>query len=112
MPRFVELNGGQDMVEIHRKAPRHCHKMVRDVAKGIAAAAWEIFASDNNFYKIWPKQRDYARLKWGLFVDDARENMGKLLGDSSVPETEKVRIYEALQMDAAAKGGNVQAVTH
>lgn len=112
MPRFVELNGGQHMAEVHKTPPRHCHKMVREVAQGIAAAFWEMAASDNNFYKIWPKQKDYARLKWGMFVDEGRQTMGELLGRSDVSETEKARIYDVLQMDAAARGGNVQMVTH
>lgn len=112
MPRFVSLDGGHHMAEVHDKAPRHCHRQVKELAQAIAGAFWEMAASDNNFYKIWPKCKDYQRLKWGLFVDEARKTMGEMLGRSDVIEAEKIVIYEALQYDAAAKGGDVQHVTH
>lgn len=112
MPKFISLDGGNQMAELHRTPPRHCHRQVREVAQGIAGAAWEMLATDNTFYKIWPKPGPYIRQKWGLFVDDARRSMGEMLGRSDVDEATKLRVYEALQMDGAAKGGDIQVVTH
>lgn len=112
MTRFVEINGGQHMAEVHDKPPAHCHRQVRDTAEGIAAAFYEMAASDNDFYKLWPSQRRFVKLKWGAFVKDARQAMGEMLGRDDVPEEIKAAVYEALQMDAAAKGGDVQVITH
>lgn len=109
MPHFLDLDGGRNVAEIHKKPPRHCHKMVRDVAKAMAADFYETAAKDNLFYKQFPSQKQYVHDKWGAFVDVARENMAKMLA-GNYPEVMKQSIYEALQYNAAAQGGNIQVL--
>ncbi len=104
-PKFLSLDGGDHVAEIHKTQPRHCHKMVREVAQGICAAFYEQAAHDNVFRRQFPSQRSYVYDKWGAFVDAARAQMAKMLA-GNYPETMKNVIYEALQYDAAARGGH------
>lgn len=109
MTRFLDLDGGRNVAEIHQKPPRHCHKMVRDSAKAICAAFWEQCAMDNVFYKQFPSRELYVQQKWGVFVDEARASLAQMLG-GKYPENMKLKIYEALQYNAAAQGAPIDVL--
>lgn len=88
-----------DLISVHVKPPRHCHKLVRDTAKAMAAEIYEELASkDNLFYKRWPRERIFIEKKWGLFVDDARTTLAQMLG-GALDDGLKKTIADALILD-------------
>lgn len=109
MTRFLDLDGGRNVAEIHQKPPRHCHKMVRDTAIWLAAEFYEKAAKNNIFRQQFPSQEAYMADKWGAFVDEARATLAQMLA-RSYPEDFKQRVYEALQYNAAAQGAPIDVL--
>jgi hypothetical protein len=96
--------------DVMRKPPRHTHKLLRDTAREMAGEFYELAAKDDVFHKAFPSQRHYIEAKWGAFVDQARAVFGEMLGRSDVSEAIKAKIYDALLLDTAARGGDVQTL--
>lgn len=78
------------------------HKMIADVAKEIAAEAYESVAHDNTFYAEWPSRRNFVRANWRMFVDDARRSLLAILS-GEYPQSMKDEVYEALVKDGSLK---------
>lgn len=97
------------IAEVHAKPPRHTHKLMRETAEALCAEFYEVAAKDNRFHREWPSQQRYVRLKWGAFVDKAREILAGML-NGPYDEILKQQIYEALLKDTALRGGDVQAI--
>lgn len=88
----------------------YCHILVKQTARGIAGAFYEVAASDNEFYRLHPDQNRFIRAHWGDFTKPARESLAKLLGQSATPEPVKAEIYQALLLDHSAPRGGKHRV--
>lgn len=86
-----------------------CHKMIADVACGIAEEVYEDMASDNNFYKVWPKRNVFVKKNWSKFIMQARKALSMMLTSDEYPETTKEMIFDALVKDKSLENpvGNV-----
>jgi hypothetical protein len=80
---------------------KYAHKLVSKTAQEIAAAFYQDAAMDNNFYKMWPKEREFVNKQWGNFIRPARETLTKMLSMDKFSEEVKADIYEALLLDRA-----------
>lgn len=76
----------------------YCHKLIRQTARAMAKEVYEVNASDNEFYLKYPDRKRYVAASWGLFIEDAREALAKLL-TTGLPESMKDEIAEALVLD-------------
>jgi hypothetical protein len=87
------------------------HKLIKETAQAIAAEAYEGMAHTNEFYAEWPKQSQFVRANWRMFVDHAREQLVKILtGDYS--EALKRPVYEALLIDGSFKSSAPTSALH
>lgn len=55
------------------------HKLVAKTAQEIAAEVYEVLASNNNFFKAYPKQRIFVNKCWSQFLGDARKALTRML---------------------------------
>lgn len=98
----------------------HCHKRIRDVAQGLAAASYEELMSQNLLYDAWKRQHPgmgplaleklFVRKKWGLYIDLARATLVGLLQQPNNPnldEKAKEEIMEILALDSTLIRGRV-----
>ena len=89
--------------------PKQCHVMVRETARAIAAAAYELAMKDDRFYRLWKAanpdlegealQRKYVQVMWGDFIDEARHTLASMLQQNSCSEHLKMQIADALIKD-------------
>lgn len=96
-PTLTPLPGGQ-----------HCHRLVSETAKKMAAELFELFAKDNTWYKGAQKlnpglsasqlEAMFVKQRWPQLVEDARATLAKLLG-TNIAESLKNEIYQALILD-------------
>lgn len=89
-----------------------CHELLASVAKAIAGKMYDSFASDNEFYKLWPDVKEYIALEWGRFVPEARRALAMRLGAKDASNEEKEQIYEALALDRSLPKGRIDGVTN
>lgn len=75
------------------------HKVIKDVAVGIAEAAYENLAQDNDFYKAWPNRRHFVRKSWPTFITHARNSLVEMLRRPEYTEAMKEEIVEILALD-------------
>lgn len=80
------------------KSQLACHKLIKSVAIEMAGSFYEDAARDNEFYRIWPNQKEFIRKQWGTFVRAARTSLAQML-KGSYPESTKETIFEALLDD-------------
>lgn len=80
---------------------KYAHKLVAETAKEIAAAAYEDMARDNNFYRLWPKQKIFVAKHYKNFIRPARECLARMLGMDKFSEETKDEILQALLLDRA-----------
>lgn len=95
--------------------PRIVHKLIAKTAKGIAAEAWEIMSSNDDFHKAHPFVNNFVRYHWQEFIGYARGALIKMLAvkpgtenNPNGPEylySQHVRdeIEEALLIDGSGK---------
>ena len=77
------------------------HRQLAHTAKGLAEEHYETLASDNDFYKRWPKMKAYVGHHWRLYVPMARSIFTHMLGQPNVEDHLKRQMYEALMLDGA-----------
>jgi hypothetical protein len=72
----------------------HCHVELRKIARDMAGAMYEIYASDqrfgNAFYKRYPNSAAFVRRYWKNFVEPARSTLTQILrtpGNEALKET-------------------------
>lgn len=75
------------------------HKMVADVAKGVAREHWEMLAFQNEFYKSWPDPDSFVRAHWQKHISVARAILTGMLGNPQYDEDKKALIFDALLKD-------------
>ena len=75
-----------------------CHKEVRKIARGIAAAAYEDLARDDVFYKAYPDQKKFVERHWKNFIGAARKSLVQMLGEN-YPEHIKEHVFDVYVQD-------------
>lgn len=85
---------------------KYCHKIIAKTAQEIAACAYQDMAKDNNFYKLWPKEREFVNKQWPTFIRAARASLAQMLGMDKYSESVKEKIFEALTLDRALPLGD------
>lgn len=86
------------------------HEMIASVAKAIAEKKYEMFASNNEFYKMFPDIKRYVALEWARFVPEARETLGKMLAVNTISQEHKEQIAEALMLDRTLPVGRIGGI--
>ncbi len=93
----------------------HCHKRIRDVARGLAEATYDNLMSSSNFvYEGWKKKHpglNAQRLRiafvnkyWGSHIPAARATLALALREP-IDEKVKEEIMEILTLDATLARG-------
>lgn len=81
------------------------HELVAETAKGVAGAFYEIAASESDdFYRMYPKEKDFIRKEWSRFIDIAKKQLSAMLGMAHVDENQKAQIFDALIKHASLPG--------
>lgn len=75
------------------------HEYVKKVAQSIAGEYYEKAASNDDFYKAWPKQDAYIRRCWQDHVGVARACLTEMLKSAKYTAEQKEQIYDALLLD-------------
>jgi len=83
----------------------HCHKMVAETARGMAAAVYEELAKKNEWYALNPSQTIFVETTYGSLIDQARQVLANMLESKTVTPEQKELIFEALVLDRSLKGG-------
>lgn len=91
------------MTELLHSSQKICHKVIAEAAKGITGAAYEIMASNNDFYRQHPNQKAFIRKYWTQFVGHARAALAVMLTDPTVSDALKEPVYEALCAEGVNK---------
>lgn len=84
---------------VSMKSSQACHKLIKKTAQDFAGCFYEEEARlDNNFFKRFPKQKEFIAMTWNLFIPAARETLAKML---ALPYSDVIKeeIHEALQLD-------------
>ena len=76
----------------------YCHSLIKKTAMEMAGEVYEHWAKNDEFYKVWPKEREFIALKWGLFCEAARATLAGMLA-LPIDEGQKALIHEALILD-------------
>ena len=81
------------------------HKMVAELAKNMAGESYEAWATNSNeFYAIYPSQKEYIKAAWHLFVPMARTTLTEML-TTNINEDLKESIADALIKDNGLRYG-------
>jgi hypothetical protein len=101
-----------------RRIRFYAHKLVKEVAEGIANEMYEMLAKDNNWAKLNPElragrghevaRRAFVRRNTGRFLQQARHTLGQLLS-TNIPENLKAEILDALIKDNELRYGRESA---
>jgi hypothetical protein len=83
----------------------HCHKMVADTAKGMAAAVYEELAKNNAWYELNRSQQVFVEKTYGSLIEQARQVLAQMLSSKTVEEQQKEIIFEALLLDKSLQQG-------
>lgn len=93
------------------------HKMVREVALGIAGEAYGVAMRDNKWYAKWKAthpdmsieelQKEWCRLAWPSFIKAARATLAKMLTQER-SEDLKATIHDALIKDSHLRAGEIK----
>ena len=86
------------------------HKLIAKTAKEMAACAYEEWAHDDLFYKLWPNQKLFVAKNWKDFVRIARASLAQMLS-GNYPEIMKEEILDALIKDRSLPQGGDTTVT-
>jgi len=92
-------------MELSRTHQKLAHKLIAETAKEMAGAFYEEAAGESDdFYRYYPKQREFINREWKRFIEAARIQLSKMLGMPHVPEQQKEIIFEALIKHASLPG--------
>lgn len=96
----------------------HCHKAIRKVARGLAAACYDEVMRDDLVFKTWKSQNPeiagkpkllllaFVNRNWGRFVEGARTTLALLLRQP-IDERQKEEIMEILVLDKSLVRGRM-----
>lgn len=85
---------------------KYAHKLIAKTAQEIAAAAYQDMAMDDDFYKMWPKEKAFVNKMWPTFVRVARQTLANMLSMDQYSEELKDDIAHALMLDRALPAGD------
>lgn len=80
---------------------KYAHRLISKTAQQIAAEFYQDAALDNNFYKMWTKEREFVNKCWGKFIKPARESLTRMLTMDNFSQAIKDEIMDALLLDRA-----------
>ncbi len=87
-----------------------CHALIAKVAKGIAGKMYDKFAGNDEFYKMFPSESKYIEKEYGRYVKEARATLAKMLTLSTVIDTDKEEIMDALLLDRSLPVGRISGI--
>lgn len=98
---------------------KHCHKMVAETAKAMAAELYEILMYDNQMradaiagapdMTDAQRQTAFVARNWGTLIDQARANLAGMLASPAYDQSTKDAIYDALRLDNTLRYGRKRA---
>lgn len=81
------------------------HELVAETAKEFAGVFYEEAACESDdFFHYYPDQKDFVAREWPRFVETARLQLSKMLGQPNVNEVQKEIIFEALLKHSSLPG--------
>lgn len=89
--------------------PKIAHKLVARTSKEIAYEVYEVLASNNQFYRLYPNADLFVERCWSEFIGDARKALTSMLipdpmtGQFRFSEHIRDEIFEALCLEGEAK---------
>lgn len=86
------------------------HWRIVAVAKGIAGKKYDMFANDDEFYKMFPNEQAYIDREYGRFIPEARTTLAKMLALPTVSEADKAEIMDALLLDKSLPVGRISGI--
>lgn len=89
---------------------KFAHELVAETAKDMAACWYEEAAHDNEFFKFYPKQKQFINREWPRFIAAAKATLAQMLNLSATPDWQKEQITEALIKHASLPGNIDQRV--
>lgn len=84
-----------------------CHWRIEKLARIRASQKYEEFASNNDFYKMWPRMAEFVESEWGIYIPEARSALAKVLGLKHISQEAKEEIMEALALDRSLPVGRI-----
>jgi hypothetical protein len=83
----------------------HCHKLVAETAKEMAAATYEFLAKRSDaWYGQNLSQDKWVKRAWPLYIEEARRTLAGLLATAIAPEL-KDEIHDAIIKDGSLRRG-------
>lgn len=79
--------------------PKIAHKLVAKTAREIACEVYEVLASNNRFYQLYPTSNSFVSRCWPEFIGDARRALTSMLIPD--PETGKFKFSEHIRNEIA-----------
>jgi hypothetical protein len=73
----------------------YVHRLIKKTAVEFAQTFYEDAAHDNDFYKMYPDAKTFARRQWKYFIEPVRQTFVHML-TTEMPEAAKEEIAEAL----------------
>lgn len=90
------------------KSSQACHKLIKKIAQEFCGCFYEEEARMNdNFFKRFPKQKEFINMSWYLFIPAARETLAKMLA-VNYSDSMKEEINEALQLDRTLPNNQIR----
>ena len=85
----------------------HCHKLIAETAKEMAAATYEFLAKQSDrWYGENPDQDLWVKQAWPLYIEEARRTLAALLA-SNISDALKDQIHDAIIKDGSLRRGRV-----
>jgi 3-methyladenine DNA glycosylase AlkC len=85
----------------------HCHKLIGETAKEMAAATYEFLAKQSDaWYAKNPSQDLWVKQAWPLYIEEARRTLASLLG-TNISDDLKDQIHDAIIKDGSLRRGRV-----
>lgn len=78
---------------------QHAHVTVAKIAMELAGAYYDEQAHSDSFYNHWPDLDLFVQAEWHTFIPYARQVLGKMLADPTMPEAAREQVFEALVAD-------------
>jgi Lon protease-like protein len=85
------------------------HPLLREVAIGFAQTLYERLALDNQWYALNKDRKRWVAARWPDMLPAVRTHLARLLGMNTLPDSEKMKIHDALVKDNELRLGRARA---
>ncbi len=86
------------------------HWRIAEIARAMAHSYYDRFASNNEFYKMFPVEEQYVMLEWPKFIPAARDTLVDMLSMDQFTMEQKEDIMEALLLDRSLPKAKTHSV--